>query len=622
MVQPGNEHTVKRTARIARHCVIAATALLVAGCGGRTFLPAAIESPPSYENGMAYAVTLEGDMNESLRTLLSDTSELVSLVERPPFGHAGLRQRAQQDMDRLLRVLHAEGYYAAGVNFEIRSDASPAQVTVRVDTGTVFLLEDYIIRYRGDSASTDGVELPRDIEPLGLHIGTPARSAVIVQAQKNLLVELENTGRPFAAVVDRKVLVDHERTTVRVDVDVDLGAMAHFGETSIAGNTGVDTAYLQKLIPWKPGKTFAKSDLDVYRARLAATGLFERVQVASAPEAAVDGSLAVAVHVEERPHRSIGVGASYSTDRGPSTDAYWEHRNLWGRQEWLRVSANASMDVQTLSTDVRKPHFRILDQHLLFNANANRETSTAFDERSLSTFAGVERKKWSVWTLRGGPSLEYSSLLNRDTLDRTNFALVGLPLSAHRDTTDDLLDPRQGNRLAFLATPYVGTITSNVSFLSAEANGSAYQPVDGAAPIVFAERFRVGAVVGETTDMLPANKRLYAGGGGSVRGFKHRMVGPITANGAPSGGRSVVELGLESRIKVAENVGVVPFVEGGGVYDGISPRFPNNTLWAGGLGLRYHTIAGPLRADLAFPLNGRAGIDSVFEFYISIGQAF
>jgi translocation and assembly module TamA len=161
-----------------------------------------------------------------------------------------------------------------------------------------------------------------------------------------------------------------------------------------------------------------------------------------------------------------------------------------------------------------------------------------------------------------------------------------------------------------------------VSFLSLETSGSVYQAADDAEHVILAGRFRVASVSGETTDTLPANKRLYSGGGGSVRGYKYRMVGPISATGAPSGGRSVAELGLESRIKVSQNVGIVPFVEGGAVYDGIAPQFPNNALWAGGLGLRYHTIVGPLRADLAFPLNGRPNIDSTFEFYISIGQAF
>jgi translocation and assembly module TamA len=158
--------------------------------------------------------------------------------------------------------------------------------------------------------------------------------------------------------------------------------------------------------------------------------------------------------------------------------------------------------------------------------------------------------------------------------------------------------------------------------MSLEGSGSAYQAIDEAENVVLAGRVRVGTVAGELTNNLPASKRLYAGGGGSVRGYKHRMVGPISDTGAPSGGRSVAELGLESRFKVTETVGVVPFIEGGGVYDGVTPLFPNNVLWAGGLGLRYYTPVGPVRADLAFPLNGRPGIDSAFEFYVSIGQAF
>lgn len=583
---------------------------------------AAIEPQQTHENAMAYTVTFDGQIDDQLRPLLNNVSELVSLIDRPPFGSAGLRQRAQQDMERMQRVLHAEGYYGSDVSYEINADMSPVTVTVQVDTGPIFLLEDYTVHYKSDGATTTAQTLPQDLDAMGLYIGMPARSSSIVQAQKTLVVTLENMGRPFATVTERSVVVDHDRTTMRVRLEVDPGSPARFGKTRITGNDEVETAYLQKLVPWKQGETFAKSELDAYRAQLTGTGLFERVHVSSSPQLADDGSLDVEITVQERKHRSIGVGLGYSTDQGPSADAYWENRNMWGRQESLRVSASTAADVQTLSADMRKPHFQIVDQHLLFNANANKENSTAFDERSVSTFAGIERKKWDIWTLRGGPSLEYSSLYNHDTFEQFNFALLGLPLSAHRDSTDNLLNPHQGSRLSLLATPYVGTISTDVAFLSLEASGSAYRAMDDTEQVIFAGRFRVGAVGGETTDTLPANKRLYAGGGGSVRGYKHRMVGPISATGAPSGGRSVAELGLESRIMVSQSVGVVPFIEGGGVYDSIAPNFPNNTLWAGGLGLRYHTIVGPLRADVAFPLNGRHNIDSSFEFYISIGQAF
>ena len=487
-----------------------ATAFLVAGCGGGISLPAAIEPARAVDNPVRYTVAIEGDLEEPLRELLNATSELVALINQPPAGRVGLRQRTQQDLERLRRVLHAEGYYGADVTFEIRSVVksaeAPTEVIVRVETGPVYLLEDYAIHYADrPSHGADVGELPREIEPLGLHTGMRARSASIVEAQKTLLEMLGNTGRPFALVVNRSIIVDHDRTTMQVAVDIDPGPFSRFGETRIEGNEGVDTAYLRKLLPWREGETFTQKQLELYRVRLAGTGLFERVQVSTAQQAVEDGDLPVLVNVHERTHRAVGVGLGYSTDQGPSADVFWEHRNIWGRQEWLRLSANTSINAQTFTTDVRKPHFPVLDQHLLFNATANREISRAFEERSLSTFAGVERKKWDIWALRGGPSLEYTNLYDYDTRERTNFALVGLPLSARRDSTDDLLDPRRGSRFGLLATPYYGTVSNSVSFLALEANGSASQAVDTAEKVVFAGRFRIGSVVGATTYTLPAN---------------------------------------------------------------------------------------------------------------------
>jgi len=41
-----------------------------------------------------------------------------------------------------------------------------------------------------------------------------------------------------------------------------------------------------------------------------------------------------------------------------------------------------------------------------------------------------------------------------------------------------------------------------------------------------------------------------------------------------------------------------------------------------GLGVRIFTPIGPIRLDVATPLNRRENIDDLGQFYISIGQAF
>jgi translocation and assembly module TamA len=132
----------------------------------------------------------------------------------------------------------------------------------------------------------------------------------------------------------------------------------------------------------------------------------------------------------------------------------------------------------------------------------------------------------------------------------------------------------------------------------------------------------VGSIAGADLADIPANRRFYAGGGGSIRGYEYQKVGPLDAAGDPIGGRSKIEVAAEVRVRVWGEIAVVPFIAGGQVYESVYPDFSDSVQWAAGLGLRYHTVVGPLRLDVAFPINRRDGIDDAFQIYISLGQAF
>jgi translocation and assembly module TamA len=87
------------------------------------------------------------------------------------------------------------------------------------------------------------------------------------------------------------------------------------------------------------------------------------------------------------------------------------------------------------------------------------------------------------------------------------------------------------------------------------------------------------------------------------------------------GGRSLLEASLEARIKITDTIGLVPFVDMGGAFDSAYPDFKERLRYAAGIGLRYYTAVGPIRLDIATPLNPRPG-DSRWGLYIGIGQAF
>jgi translocation and assembly module TamA len=565
--------------------------------------------------GLDYTVEITGVPEDSIASLLRQSSQLVALKDRPPPSLAGLQRRAEGDRERLGAALRSEGFYGATIQTRIDRNATPVQVTIDITTGDQYLLAEYEIGYREAPAP----ERQPALEELGLHIGMRARAPDIITAEKTLVEQLGRNGHPQAQVLDRKTLVDHDAKIMTVKLSVDAGPAARFGSVALNGLESVKEDYPRGLIAWRDGESFDTGKLEATRQALAKTGLFASVKVEADKQIGPDGNLPVAITVKEAPHRSIGFGASYSTSEGLGGEVFWEHRNILGRNEQLRLGLTAAEIEQALAARFRKPAFLRRDQDLLIESSLTNRNTEAFDEQSFLGAAALERELSEHWRASAGVTGEYSIIEDED--GEHTFQLIGFPVLGKYDSSDNLLNPTEGARLTASITPYSGQGDSPLFFGVGALIGSTYYAIDSDRRFVLAGRAKVGTIFGEQTDDVPANKRFYAGGGGSIRGYEFQSVGPLDAENDPLGGRSVIEVSGELRVRITEEIGVVPFVDGGSAFDPEYPDFEETMRWAGGMGLRYFSPVGPVRLDVAVPINKRE-IDDAFQFYISLGQAF
>jgi translocation and assembly module TamA len=137
---------------------------------------------------------------------------------------------------------------------------------------------------------------------------------------------------------------------------------------------------------------------------------------------------------------------------------------------------------------------------------------------------------------------------------------------------------------------------------------------------VLALRALIGSVQGASTFDLPPDQRFYAGGSGTIRGYKFQSVGPQFPDHNPIGGTSIDAGTIEFRQRVWGNFGAAAFVDAGQVGSTSAPFQGTVRVGAGG-GVRYYTPIGPIRLDVGFPLNKMPGGDT-FELYIGLGEAF
>ena len=564
--------------------------------------------------GVPYTAEISGDLSNRLRSLIDESSALLTQQDRLPGSEAALRRRLADDLDRIARILRSEGYYNHNIEYEVDDEEHPVQIHITVERGPAFHLADYEIVYTDEVPAS----APRDATAVGLTLGERARAAELRAAEERIAQWLQESGYPFGRVASTRYLADMDEAEIRAEVRVVPGEATRFGPLSIVGLETVREDYLRRIIDWHEGSLYDQRLTEEARQKLSKTGLFESV-VTNMPDSSEDGELPVEVQVAERPHRTIGAGVSFATDDGPGLEVFWEHRNLFGAAEQLSLRAQGTQEQQSVTADFRKPNYLRLDQSLLFENELRHEDSDAFEEYTSSHFLGLERKLNERWTVRAGPSLLVTRVTEDE--DTSYFGLLGFTGGVTYDGSDDLLNPTSGARLDATLTPYVSVVGESAKFIRGDATGSLYYSPLESDRVVLAARGRFGSLAGSSRGDIPANLRFYAGGGGSVRGYAFRSVGPLDDDDDPIGGRSVVELGLEARIKVTDTIGIVPFLDAGQVYETPWPQ-GENLQYAAGLGLRYYTAFGPLRVDVATPLNRRKGIDRIYQFYISIGQAF
>ena len=158
-------------------------------------------------------------------------------------------------------------------------------------------------------------------------------------------------------------------------------------------------------------------------------------------------------------------------------------------------------------------------------------------------------------------------------------------------------------------------------YLRGELEGTYY--LQASESVVLAARAKFASIPGAPVTAIAPSRRLYAGGGGSVRGYDYKGIGPHNDEGDPTGGRSLTELSFEARIRTGlfgGALGIVPFVDAGTVGEDPTPGFDEIKIGAG-IGARYHTSFGPLRVDIGVPLNPGPN-DPKFGVYVGLGQSF
>ena len=587
---------------------------------------------------IAYSVRVNGlapaddSTDADLADLFGDLSALYD-GDGKADNIAMLRARLSADAELMSRILASEGYYDALVETRIdRVEGEtggngnrnrPITAVIDVKPGTRYVLSDIVI----DAKPTVPPTLIADNFPLV--VGEPIVAERVQGAEAAIAIKLPEEGYAFAKVGQRDILLDGDTGKGLYTLPVDIGPRGRFGTIETTGDLAFDAAHVGVLARFKRGELYDSRKVDDLRQALVATGLFATVAVEpqQTGESAGDDTEFVTMLVTQQagPPRTIAASAGYGTGQGIRLEGSWTHRNLFPPEGALIARAVAGTQEQGIGVTLRRSNAGKRDRTLELVTEATRSNYNAFEALTGRVGVRMSYDSTPIWqkklTYAVGAELIATSEDDYDfALGRRNrdfYTIFGVSGQIGIDRTDSLLDPTKGFRVTTRLQPEGSLAGSFSPYARGQVDASGYYPVTD--NIVLAGRVRVGSIMGAARERLAPSRRFYAGGGGSVRGFGYQQLGPKDPNGDPIGGRSVNEAAVEARYRFG-NYGIVGFVDAGQVYPGSTPDF-SNLRFGAGIGGRFYTNFGPMRLDIATPINRRPG-EARVTVYVSIGQAF
>lgn len=477
--------------------------------------------------------------------------------------------------------------------------------------------------------------LAKQQEAFNLKSGQPAISEDIVAAQKRLFVALQEDGHALAKVNDPTAYLHPESKTLDVEYKVDPGPRVDLGNIQFQGLEKVNQKFAYKRLLIHEGQLYQPSKIEEARQDLSELNVFSSVDVRAANQVDANGKLPLTITVKEAKRRTVSFEAGYSTDLGGRGGVRWTHHNLFGNAEQLKLAVMATGLGGTaqkgfgydIYADFTKPDFGARNQSFNARVESVKQKLYSYNQTAILAKAGLERKLNSTWSVSSYLGAIQEHIIQQGI--KTDYTMINIPLSASYDSTglsNPMLSPTHGLRANVSVTPTESFGDGSTFFTIMQGSASTYFDLDhlgisSPSRSILAFRGTVGSVQGASQMRLPPDQRLYAGGTATVRGFRFQGVGPQFAHSKYAiGGTSMDSGTIEFRQRIKEQFGMQLFTDAGQVGTHGRP-FEGKLRVGAGAGGKYYTPLGPIRLDIAVPINRPPRGDRM-ELYISLGETF
>jgi len=503
---------------------------------------------------------------------------------------------AEQQAEKAAQAL---GYYQAQIDSEIQDGENP-RLVIKVLPGEPIRLRNVVVRVEGPAASLKAFKVPQSD---ALKAGAVLNHGHYEDAKRLIQNQASRYGFFSGHFTSQRLSIDPRAGVADIELVYDSGPRYSLGKVMFSGDSPFDEDLLKRMVPFKENTPYDSQLIAELNQAMQASGYFEGVRVDAAPTAAVGQVIPVTVQLETRKPRTMGLGLGFSTDVGPR-----------GRANWTRHWANAQGHSYGFESELSAPRQNVglwydvpldppLTDKLRFAGGYQYEEIAGTDSLSKLLTVGPEwhSKLPSGWERVISLKWQREEYRLGDDSGLSTLLMPGISYSYLR--SDDRIDPHKGYRLQFDAQVAKEGLGSDANLIRGNVLLKGLTTV--AQNHRFLGRVQFGGNFTDGYTSIPPSLRFFAGGDQSVRGYDYQTLSPTNSDGDRIGGRYMVAGSVEYQYSIAEKWRLATFVDQGNSFNNLDlPSLKTGV----GFGVRWVSPVGPLRLDLAHPLDDDGGV--------------
>ncbi|WP_313285046.1 autotransporter assembly complex protein TamA [Stutzerimonas kunmingensis] len=496
------------------------------------------------------------------------------------------------------KALQALGYYRSRIRTDVREGEEPALV-LRVRTGEPVKLRNITVRLDGPAAEFSGFRVAERT----LRQGDVLNHGRYEEVKQQFLNQASRFGYFDGRFTQQRLAVDPRENVADVELVFDSGPRYRLGDVRFEGDSPFDDDLLARMVPFETDTPYDSELIAELSQALQSSGYFEGVRVDANPSGANQQRIPVSVALTTRKPRTFGFGLGYSTDVGPRVRLDWTRH--WVNRQGHSYGAEAELSAprQNVGFWYDIPLDPPLTDKLRFVGGYQYEEIAGTDSLSRLLKVGPEWHSQlpSGWLRVLSLKWQHEEYRLGDDSGTSTLLMPGVAYSYLR--SDNRIDPSRGYRLQFEVAAAKAGVLSDADLVHANVQ------LRGLTTLAQRHRF-LGRVQlgGNWTDEyvnVPPSLRYFAGGDQSVRGYDYQSLSPTNSDGDKIGGRYQFAVSAEYQYSIAEKWRVATFVDQGNAFNSLEIPTLKSAV---GVGVRWVSPVGPIRIDVAHPLDGDGGV--------------